>query len=286
MGTYILHAMTEYSTSRSDKNSSALEFACEFGRGLGNWGRQPERQMDMVRLFARGIDFDDPSEDPIEKGLLRKFRFTGDPEALKWLLDQSPYTRRRGGSSKEPENLIFQMCDLPFQYNLALLVRTVLRKREIDSVIATMRDLGGATLLHHAAFCLGERIATFQDSWDMLARLDGNSSAGFDPLHNHEFTNLITLIHDLIPAGSELHGLSLVRKFHNTPFMGLFRRFMAGSIAQDWFRFELGIHGTVPVAHVELVAKAWLYQLKLSGVDLIAYGQKEQSLYRNTSVLR
>jgi hypothetical protein len=68
--------------------------------------------------------------------------------------------------------------------------------------------------------------------------------------------------------------------------MNLFRGFMAGSRTQDWFRVELDVHGTPPFTHIELVVTVWLHQLKLSGVDFMAYRREEQSVHRVAVVLR
>ena len=59
------------------------------------------------------------------------------------------------------------------------------------------------------------------------------SASCWDPILSHKFTSLMGLIRDLIQVGSKLHGPSMDSKFHNTPFMDLFRGFMAGSRAQD-----------------------------------------------------
>jgi hypothetical protein len=96
------------------------------------------------------------------------------------------------------------------------------------------------------------------------------------------------LILDLIQAGSKLHGPVWTANFtiHLSWTYSVDSWAMAGSRAQDWIRVELEVHGTTPFTHIELVVRVGLHQLKLSGVDLMAYGREEQSVHRVADVLR
>jgi len=253
--------------------SSALNFACQFGSMTDLRGTRPDHLLKMVRLFSREVNFDDPSEDPIRRGLRSEFRFTGDPEALKWLLEQSPYARQKLDTT-EFMTMWFGTCNIPMQTNLASLFRVVLGERKVVASMLKVKDGADLTLLHQTAFCLGERNAIYQERPD-TPKLS-------QPQYT-EFENLVNLIDEILSTGADIHDLT---SRSTTPMLEVFRGFMAGSRSQEWYRGQFKINGTVSIACVEIALRTWLQRLKSSGIDLVAYGRKEQRLQRKVKVLK
>jgi hypothetical protein len=152
-------------------------------------------------------------------------------------------------------------------------VRTILEGRQIDAALCKIKDSDGNTLLHCAAWNLGVyymRNHSLNYPSSCQIGVDGKNvnDVGFD---GHKLLDLLTLIRELVDAGSDLHSRSNIQGTRNTPLLHVLSGY-AFSLFPD---FETGtaLRDIIPVT-------VWLNQLQRSGIDLSAYGKMEQHTQR------
>lgn len=132
-----------------------------------------------------------------------------------------------------------------------------------------IKDSNGNTLPHCAAWNLGAYYArnhslNYPSSCQIGVYGKNVNDVGFD---GHKLLDLLTLIRELVDAGSDLHSRSIIQGTRYTPLLHILSGY-AFSLFQD---FETGtaLRDIIPVT-------VWLNQLQRSEIDLSAYGKMEQ----------
>jgi hypothetical protein len=177
--------------------------------------------------------------------------FRGDAETFAWLLQASNLTYQQQ-SLEECVLFTLKICSVKVQPDMAGLVRTILKGREIDEYVCSVRDQFQSTLLHYSAWNLGEVLSgTFDEQG---ARLE----------------DILQLIRDLVKGGSELHAHTTF----GTPMLHALRGYLEYSPPNLFIYNECsnGISRKAP----PMPLRTWLKQLKSSGVDLVEYGKEEK----------
>jgi len=190
--------------------------------------------------------------------------FRGDAETFAWLLRASNSIYQQQ-SLEECVLFTLKICDIDQQPDMARLVRTILKGREIDEYVCGVRYQVRRTLLHCAARNLGEFLSgIFNTTWGRLK-------------------DLLHLIRDLVKGGSELH--ALVSGLGGTPMLYVIRGYLQHSSADCFIYDECS--NRISRKLLPMPLKEWLEQLKGSGVDLVEYGKEEKCvLERAAYVIR
>jgi hypothetical protein len=205
---------------------------------------------DLVQLLAQRIEFKG-FETHILEGGLEIYR--GNAETFAWLLQTSNSTYQQRSLE---ENVLFalKVCWIREQPDMARLVRTILQGRKIDEYVCGVRDQDHRTLLHCAAWNLGEfHSGVFNKLW---ARLE----------------DLLHLIRDLVKGGSELHALTI--GWEGTPMFHVIGGYL-GYSSPDCFIYD-GCSKRISKKILPMPLRTWLEQLKGAGVDLVEYGKGEK----------
>ena len=108
---------------------------------------------DLVQLLVQGMDSLDFFEEASRGGVGVVFR--GYAETFGWLLQVSNSTYQQQ-SLEECVLFALKICSARYQPDMAGLVRTILKGKEMDENICGVRDEFHRTLLHNAARNLGE----------------------------------------------------------------------------------------------------------------------------------
>jgi len=177
--------------------------------------------------------------------------FRGDAETFAWLLQFSNSTYQQQ-SLEECVLFALEVCGITHQPDMARLVRTILKGREMDETLCGVRDQFDTTLLHYVARSLGELLSGIYGS--RVARLEDG----------------LRLIRDLVKGGSELHALTDLRA---TPMHKVIEGYLNGA-SVDIFIYHECLNQMAREARPTPL-RTWLKQLKDSGVDLVKYGKKE-----------
>lgn len=214
--------------------------------------------LDLIQFLAQEIELQDPFDD--EKEWRRVFC---DAAVFSWILQQS-------NSNYEQRSL--EECVLfairvyhHFQRDMASLIRLILKGRTIDATLCCIRDQRHNTLLHRAAWHLGD--------YSSFKRVDQRD--GLD--------DLLSLISDLIKGGSELHSLTLNGR---TPMIEVLEPliFWVPTHFTSLKRWHCGFPSRNSGDAIPL--STWLKQLKDSGVDLVRYGKEERDILESPEVRR
>jgi hypothetical protein len=137
------------------------------------------------------------------------------------------------------------------------LVRTVLKGREIDEQVCSIRDQDQYTLLHNAALNLGGLYSLYQGFWN-------KEQVGLE--------ELCSLIADLVNGGSDLHTLT---SLGYTPMLEIWDKFVST------YGLTHNLCPIIPSKDPIMPLKLWLKQLKESGIDLKEYGKKEKRIFQD-----
>jgi hypothetical protein len=244
---------------------SGCGFDFEFDSSFGS------NFFDIVRFLAHKTDLEDPLDYDTNSNDWIGFR--GPAETLSWLLQQSNSTYR-DRDLKSCVLFALKLCAVAVQPDMAALVRTILEGRRIDATLCKIKDNNGNTLLHCAAWNLGEYYArnhSLKYPSSGPIGVDGKKvdDVGFD---GPKLLDLLTLIRQLVDAGSDLHTRSNIEGTRNTPLLQVLSGYTFSLFLQD---FETGtaLRDIIPVT-------VWLIQLQRSGIDLAAYGEMEQRTQR------
>jgi hypothetical protein len=234
--------------------------------------------LDVVRFLSQETLLEDPFECEEEK--MDWINFHGDGEALEWLLNESGSTYREQ-KLEDCVRFAIKLCGVPVQPDMASLVRVVLQGRPIDAPLCRVRDEMHKTLLHCAAWNLGELCAKPHLSSKILtwAEWDVKSEDILSDLKEHDFgiKKLMSLIKDLVRGGSKLHEVAWQEGMGTTPLLEVISGYLFSCEDPPYVRqWALGQVYTRPSAQFRVPVMAWLEQLKQSGVDLAKYGRKER----------
>ena len=218
----------------------------------------PTHDLDIVQLFAKEVEILDPFADYAQKGI-RSFwkNFSGQVETLVWILQASNSTYEQR-SLDELAPFILGISGVPFQPDIAGLVRTILGKRDLEELISCTRNTTQKLLLHNAATNLGE----------LLSQLYQRQGAKLD--------DLLQYITDLIKGGSYLHALT---PFGRTPMLEVLDGYLTNSPFRHRWYMSISTEVTIPSP-----LNVWLIQLKNSGVDLVEYGKGEKRVQKGVGV--
>jgi hypothetical protein len=183
-------------------SSSALEAA--FTSNCRQFS--PRGIIDLVRLLSHDVEL----QDPFEGAALdyRWTKYTGDAETLAWIL-QAPNSSFQ---ERSVEDCVLFAMDVSFNAHLqemAHIVRTVLKEKEIDEQICSIRNQTQYTLLHYAAFNLGALNTVYEGWWN-------EEHGGLE--------EIFSLIADLVNGGSSLHALT---SFGRTPMLEIWHLFVS-----------------------------------------------------------
>jgi len=230
-------------------SSSALEAA--FTSNCRQFS--PRGIIDLVRLLSHDVEL----QDPFEGAALdyRWTKYTGDAETLAWIL-QAPNSSFQ---ERSVEDCVLFAMDVSFNAHLqemAHIVRTVLKGKEIDEQICSIRNQTQYTLLHYAAFNLGA-LNTVYEGWK------NEEHGGLE--------EIFSLIADLVNGGSSLHALT---SFGRTPMLEIWHLFVSS------YSFTHNLCPISPSKDSILLLKLWLKQLKKLGVDLEEYGEEEKRIFQ------
>ena len=239
---------------------------------------KPQALLNVVRFLAPLVVSDDTynfsSESTID--------FRGDPEVLTWILRQSNYLEQRP-SKEECSSLALKLSSQAFQPNFASVIRTVLGEWRVDPVISSLKDAGDNTLLHCAAWNLGERCAMYfkkyQEIWDSTSSQSHPNVPNFCAqviVHDPELSVLLELIQDLMKESKDLHQMNTVKC---TPLLFVFFGYMLFSDTGFGYFYEWPQERNAPVNGVHLAARLWLSQLQNSGCSLKTYGKCERRIH-------
>jgi hypothetical protein len=195
--------------------------------------------------------------------------FRGDAETFAWLLQASNSTYQQR-SVEECVLFTLKVCSVNAQPDMARLVRTILKGREIDEYVCGVRDEFHRTLLHCAASNLGECLSGCLNKLE--ARLE----------------DLLYLIRDLVKGGSQLHvltsfrnGKSMLR--NRTPMLLVIWGYLYRS--SDFF-IHNECSNRISKTLLPMPLRIWLEQLKGSGVNLVEYGKEEKCILEFPYVIR
>jgi hypothetical protein len=153
-----------------------------------------------------------------------------------------------------------KVCSSYAQPDMARLVRTILKGREIDEYVCGVRGRFHRTLLHYAASNLGEFL-----------------SGAFDQL-SARLEDLLHLIRDLAKGGSELHALTT---WGGTPMLHVIQGYLYHS-KPDCFIYD-ECSNRISRKLLPMPLKTWLKQLKVLGVDLVEYGKEEKCVLKRAA---
>lgn len=237
---------------------------------------------ELIRCLTDGTDFEVFAEE-------NSFTDRGAYEVLTWLMEQYTFDR-----TALPKNkcwtIELSIAKLSFQPNMASLFRTAMKGRKMDDMVRG-QPLRGRFLLQCVAQNLGEYCAASYFSRRQRNAILSNFGVASNNVNNHddrwnedERAHLLSLTHDLVTAGSELHWLNFFRR---TPLLSIFCwfvqfpnpyepgdsycRMLPGTPTAD-MKQELPASLLIPV-------RLWLEQLRSAGVDLEEYGRKEHNLH-------
>jgi hypothetical protein len=205
--------------------------------------------LNLIQYLAHGVEIRDPFESAGEQEDWINFR--GDAEVFAWILQQSNSTYQER-SIEECVLFTIKLCRVAVQRKMSDLVRTILKGAEFDEKLCRIRDQKNNTLLHCAAWNLGERYYISNEQF-------------------YDYKDQLSLINDLVIGGSELHGLTLGGR---TPMLEVF----AGLLYSAWVRDRSTVYLTLSASTSSgiLPMKWWLEQLKDCGIDLHRYGMAEK----------
>src|SRR6266487_1682166 len=231
----------------------------------------------LVDCLTQGTDYEIFAEDNLSK-------HRGPYEVLTWLMRQ--YTFDRNSIPEHKRILIeLSMAKLAFQPNIASLFRAALKESKIGSIVRS-HPLQKRFLLQSAAQNLGEHCAASPPSAEKETNKVNIYSTGvnyYDGLWNEtERNELLSLIYDLVVAGTDLHWLNF---FLRTPLLSIFvwyvqfgNPYVPGDAYCRVFSGTQTTHIQDLSAKLLVPMRLWLKQLKKGGVDLEEYGRKEQYL--------
>ena len=250
----ILHCLSQFAIILLTYRSSALIIACKSG-----YASNTNDFLALIKFLARDVDLIDPFESAGTQESWINFRSAA--EVFAWILQHS-------NSSYQvrtlEERVIFaiKMCKVAFQRNMAGLVKTILLGQKLDANLCHISDNKRSTLLHCAAWNLGETHLTATVQSERL-----EDQLGF--------------LSDLIIGGLELHTLTLGGR---TSILEVFSGLL----------YSASVHHTSPLyymlcastADAILPIKNWLEQLESYGVDLRMYGEEEKRVLECDSAER
>jgi hypothetical protein len=183
----------------------------------------------------------------------RLLAYRGDAETFAWLLQASNFTYQQR-SVEDCVLFALNICSATEQPDMARIVRTILKGREIDEYVCGVHNQDHGTLLHRAAWNLGEFFSgAFNQLW---ARLE----------------NLLHLIRDLVKGRSGLNALANL----GTPMLYVIGGYLKHSSPDCFIYDECSNRRSRKPPPMPL--RTWLEQLKESGVDLVEYGKKEKGV--------
>lgn len=157
--------------------------------------------------------------------------------------------------------LTIKVCGL-FQPGMAGLVRTVLKGRDFNESLCCIIDDTHTTLLH----CAARNLCVFNSSAPVQAGV--------------KLEELLSLINDLIKGGSKLQALTLRGR---TPLLEVLDWLLGSTISSP---FIVNALVSTLTSETAVPMRAWLKQLKDSGVDLVNYGKNEQLVLESPGVYR
>jgi hypothetical protein len=208
-----------------------------------------------IQYLSQYVELQDPFEEPAAYDASGLGFFQGDGTLLAWTLQTSNSTYQQ--RSVEERLTFVQMICLhvhpPFVPNI---VRTIFYEGDLDLQICRAHDKRNWTLLHLAAYKLGQYLS-------LISRDVGLQ----------EFSKLIS---DLVKGGSDLSAISL---YGTTPL---------GEVIQGTLQPPMSkcLSSPRPSTLISECTKSliiWLKQLKNSGVDLIRYGRDEKDILESSS---
>lgn len=209
----------------------------------------PNALNELVQWLAQDVELLDPFEETSNKGDWITFR--GNPQTFAWLLQASNSTYQTR-SVEECVLFALKVCRSK-NHEISRLVRTILTGREIDEALCGFHDLMHNTILHRAAWNLGEI------AWGRAV------DPAVDPaVDGALLEDTIRLLRDLVKGRSDLHALTLEGY---TPMLEVLS----------------GFFHHIPRHFISRLEKArpfkiWLKELYESGVDLKHYGKEEKHL--------
>jgi len=213
-----------------------------------------------MQFLSKDVELQDPFEDG---RIYRDMRFfNGNAEAFAWILQASNSTHQQR-SSQECTSFALEICRQSVVAHMSRLVRIVLKGRVIDKSICSIRDHENNTLLHLAAWHLGQLLSGVLS--DEGTRLE----------------DCLNLIHDLVHGGSDLNALTISGR---TPMLEFLRAIFYRHFDRP-HNLERYINLVSTLKCSELL-HFWLKQLKASGVDLIRYGEEENRALESPSARR
>ena len=238
--------------------------------------------IELLRLIAPITDFD-----YLDHGMKLRYLtacFWGEAHLLAWLLRESGCSFQNLSISERmycSTNLLFTTSGRigRWQPDAARLVRLVFENMKLDATVCKTTDYLGRSLIHGIAWNLS----------GITAGPHGIGQLYIDPPHCSP--ELLSLLHEVIRANSNLHGLafqSVGGFFLQTPLlMACFGAFWPADMFPVGWRLEKvikSIHQKRNLARSTMIA--WLEQLQTMGIDLLDYGRKEKELHMQEKVAK
>jgi hypothetical protein len=204
-------------------------------------------------------------QDPLENVSTWEY-FCGDSATFFWILQKSNSTYQQR-TLEERVLFALKICRRNFsnlQYDMAGLVRIILKGKGIDESVCGMKDDGNhETLLHQLAYQIGR----FQNQLAQLPLSD----------RGKRFEAMLRLLNDLIRGSSDLHALT---RNGETPMYEVMDGFFV--FADQKLLRKLTNCGILPGMFGDsMPMKPWLQQLQDSGVNLEKYGREEKRVREN-----
>lgn len=222
---------------------------------------------EVIRFLADRTHLDDPLDHDQDDTEFINFR--GHGRTFQWLLRETASTYQQR-SPEDCARFAIKLYGVAMQPDMGSLVRTLLEGRNIDTVLCSVADDTNKTLLHCAAWNLGEVCARAEDYEDLTNYMAKGGN----------FARLLDLIRDLVKGGSDLHGLTHRGRYPTTPFLEILTGYSFWS-GFDWWHVD---QVAVGKSDELFPITTWLEQLKRSGVDLIDYGRREKRIHSRVKI--
>jgi hypothetical protein len=255
-----------------------------------------ESGIEMIRTLAGAVQDDDFFDFHLKKSAIHDFR--GEASLLSWILNNLIGYNYQKATIRDRTRLAILLCTRTGQPRAASLVRLLLPEPHAISKMCQFKDSRSRTLLHSAAWALGEQsFRATQSAWI-------RDSDSWTPSFNYGFMlnahtefscrqDLLFLMKELVVAGADLH--TCVGRFRRsipqfpgkTPLGCIFVSF-GHQKHRRMFYLQFFRHSPAREARLKLLFPAivdvfvpvtlWLEMLYDSGVDLVNYGQNEKEL--------
>jgi hypothetical protein len=269
----------------------------------------------MVRTLAGAVQDDDFFDFDTDTKISAIDGFHGETTLLTWILDNVIGYNYQKATIEDRARVAIHLCARTRQPRAASLVRLLLPETHDISSMCNYTDSYGRTLLHSAAWALGEQ--SIRASQSALIRDSDQRIQSFtqgfkydEKAESNSLQDLLSLMKEMVVAGSDIHtrGHRTVKyrpQYHSngetcvaceTPLLSIFSSFsnIRNNTVLHLYISSLSVPYTgeheqynlpVPaVADVLVPVMTWIELLYDAGIDLSEYGRKEKEVHRDGQV--